>query len=66
MKYISELLEEVNELLNENEEIKIGSLTFEAAEIVKKCDPIAYREIVLDYANSKGIDIDELIEDEDF
>ena len=67
MKRISELLDYVDEILNEtNEKIKIGNLTFEPAKIIKKLDPIAYRQIVLDIADSENIEIDNLIDDADF
>lgn len=42
-----------DDLLDEgNEEYKIGFLTFSASEVLKKCDPVAYRCGQSDYENS--------------
>ena len=38
-----------DDLLNEMGEIKIGSLTFMPADVIKKCDPIAYDQGLLDF-----------------
>lgn len=38
-----------DELLNEFGEIKIGSLTFMPADVIKKCDPVAYDQGLLDF-----------------
>ena len=38
-----------NDLLNEMGEIKIGSLTFMPADVIKKCDPVAYDQGLLDF-----------------
>jgi hypothetical protein len=38
-----------DELLNEFGEIKIGSLTFMPSDVIKKCDPIAYDQGLLDF-----------------
>ena len=38
-----------DELLNEFGEIKIGSLTFRPSDVIKKCDPIAYDQGLLDF-----------------
>lgn len=43
--------EMVDELLDSEGEVMIGNLSFSRSEIVKRLDPIAYREIVLDYVN---------------
>ena len=37
------------------EEIKIGSLTFSPSQILKECDPIAYRCGKIDYADSMDV-----------
>jgi hypothetical protein len=67
MERISQLLKYVNEILDEtNEEIKIGNLTYLPSQVLKKVDPIAYRQTVLEIANAENIDIDELIDDENF
>ncbi len=38
-----------DDLLNEMGEIKIGSLTFMPADVIKKCDPVAYDQGLLDF-----------------
>ena len=38
-----------DDLLNEFGEIKIGSLTFMPADVIKNCDPIAYRVGLADF-----------------
>ena len=53
-----------DDLLNEFGEIKIGSMTFMPADIVKKCDPIAYDQGLLDFEdymleNAEWVDEDE-------
>jgi hypothetical protein len=48
-----------DEFLDENyPEYKIGELSFTASEILKNCDPIAYREALLDWADANGIEIE--------
>ena len=49
MKY-TEMEEMVEEVLNENNTIIIAGVEFEAGEIVKKLDPILFRQMVLDLA----------------
>lgn len=64
---ISEFIEYANEILREtNPEIKIGNLTYDVVDVLKKVDPTAYRTILLDIADAEGIDLDELEDDEDF
>ena len=46
------ILEMVDEMLDSEGEVKIGNLIFYRSDIVKKLDPTAYREIVLDIVNS--------------
>lgn len=48
--FISEM---VDELLDSEGEVVIGNLTFSRSQIVKEMDPIAYREMVLDFANAE-------------
>lgn len=38
-----------DELLDEMGEIEIGTLKFLPSEIIKKCDPIAYHQGLLDF-----------------
>ena len=63
------ILEMVDEMLDEGGEVRIGNLTFYRSEIVKRLDPVAYREIVLDYANAEienlQYDLDRLDEELD-
>lgn len=45
--------EMVDELLDSEGDVVIGNLTFSRSEIVKRLDPVAYREMVLDCANAE-------------
>lgn len=40
-----------NDLLNEQGEIEIGTLKFLPSDILKKCDPIAYDQGLMDFAD---------------
>lgn len=51
------ILEMVDEMLDSEGEVKIGNLIFYRSDIVKKLDPTAYREIVLDIVNSQIEDL---------
>ena len=51
------VLEMVNEMLDSDGPVMIGNLEFYRSDIVRKCDPIAYREIVLDIVNSQIEDL---------
>ena len=53
--YIEEM---VDEMLNEEGEVRIGNLSFDRSTILKECDPIAYREVVLEYINSRIEDLE--------
>jgi hypothetical protein len=57
MKISEETLEEMfNDLLNEGEEVRIGSLTYLPSQVLKATDPIAYRTGLADYADSLSKD----------
>ena len=58
--------EEVIRETNKKSVVKIGNLEYDVVEVLKKVDPIAYRQILLDIADAEGIDLDELEQDEDF
>ena len=47
-----DILEMVDEMLDMDGPVMIGSLEFSKSEILKRMDPIAYREACLDYINS--------------
>jgi hypothetical protein len=47
-----DILEMVDEMLDMDGPVMIGSLEFSKSEILKRLDPIAYREACLDYINS--------------
>ena len=67
IKRVSELLEFADKTINEtNDLIKIETLTYEPAQLLKELDPIAYRQVVLDIADNYNINLDELEDDEDF
>ncbi len=42
----------VDEMLDADGDIRIGGVYFVRSHIMKEMDPIAYRELVLDYVNS--------------
>ena len=64
---VSEFIEYANEIIREtNNEIRIGNLTYDVVQVLKKVDPIVYRQILLDIADAENIDLDELEDDEDF
>ncbi len=47
-----DILEMVDEMLDMDGPVMIGSLEFSKSQILKRLDPIAYREVCLDYINS--------------
>ena len=52
-----EAMESFDELLNEcNPEYTMGYLSFLPSDILKSCDPVAYREDFLNYVNSMAED----------
>jgi len=64
---VSEFLKFAEEIIREqNEDIKIYNLTYDVVNVLKKVDPVAYRQIILDIADAEGVDLDELEDDEDF
>lgn len=46
------IIEMVDEMIDCEGDVVIGNLTFSRSQIVKRLDPIAYREICLDIVNS--------------
>lgn len=46
------IIEMVDELLDLEGDVIIGNLTFSRSEIVRRLDPIAYREMALDIVNA--------------
>ena len=52
------IIEMIDELLDSEGDVKIGNLTFSRSEIVKRLDPIAYREIALDIVNAQIEDLE--------
>jgi replicative DNA helicase len=46
-----DILEMVDEMLDMDGPVMIGSLEFSKSEILKRMDPVAYREACLDYIN---------------
>ncbi len=53
----SDIMEMVDELLDSEGDVVIGNLTFSRSEIVKRLDPIAYREICNDVVSSQIDDL---------
>jgi hypothetical protein len=56
MQY-SDIMEIVDELLDSEGDVVIGSLTFSRSDIVKRLDPVAYREICNDVVSSQIEDL---------
>lgn len=54
------IYEMVDEMLDSEGPVMIGSLQFYRSDILKKMDPIAYREVALELVNSH---IDDLLDD---
>jgi replicative DNA helicase len=46
-----DILEMVDDMLDMDGPVMIGSLEFSKSEILKRMDPVAYREACLDYIN---------------
>ena len=62
------IIEMVDELLDMDGPVMIGNLTFYRSDIVKRLDPIAYREMALDIVNAHIEDLQydlERTDDED-
>jgi hypothetical protein len=53
----SDIMEMVDELLDMDGDVVIGNLTFSRSDIVKRLDPIAYREICNDVVSSQIDDL---------
>jgi hypothetical protein len=53
----SDIMEMVDELLDMEGDVVIGNLTFSRSYIVKRLDPIAYREICNDVVSSQIEDL---------
>ncbi len=53
----SDIMEMVDDLLDSEGDVVIGSLTFSRSYIVKRLDPIAYREICNDVVSSQIDDL---------
>jgi hypothetical protein len=62
------IIEMIDEMLDCEGDVVIGNLTFSRSQIVKRLDPVAYREICLDIVNSQIEDLEydlERSDDED-
>jgi len=53
-----DIIEMVNDLLDERGEVTIGNLTFYPSQILKQCDPIAYRITVNEYIDNMIADLE--------
>jgi hypothetical protein len=51
------IIEMIDEMLDSEGDVVIGNLTFSRSQIVKRLDPVAYREICLDIVNSQIEDL---------
>jgi len=52
------IIEMIDEMLDCEGDVVIGNLTFSRSQIVKRLDPVAYREIALDIVNSQIEDLE--------
>ena len=52
------VMEMVDELLDSDGDVVIGNLTFSRSDIVRRLDPVAYREMALDFVNSHIEDLE--------
>ena len=60
----AEAVEQFNECLNEIEGPKtIAGSRFDASDILRELDPIAYRTYLFDYIDSEGVDSDDFEDD---
>lgn len=56
-----EAYERYDDMLNEiSGPVRIGTLEYDAARVLREVDPIAYRTGFVDWADGEGIDTDEL------
>ena len=63
---MSEAIEAYDDMLNEIHEWPvIGGISFAPSDILRECDPIAYRVGFHDWIDAEGIDTDDLEDDED-
>ena len=62
LDYIEE--EEYNESLDEMGEVSVGNLTFYPSDILKNCDPIAYRIGFTEYQDFRREDIEADVREE--
>jgi hypothetical protein len=62
---MSEAVEQYNEYLNSGEWASAGGQQFAPSDVLRALDPIAYRTGFSDWADSEGIDTDDLEDDGD-
>lgn len=61
---MSEAVDAFDEFLNEcDEPVIVHGLEFDRSEILRQCDPIAYRVYFFNFVDSLGVDSDTLLED---
>jgi len=54
----NDILEMVNEMIDCDGDVVIGNLTFTRSDIVRKCDPVAYRMMVNEIIDSHIEDLE--------
>lgn len=54
----NDIIDMVNDLLDEQGEVSIGNLTFYPSQILKQCDPLAYRITVNEYIDNMISDLE--------
>ena len=63
---MSEAIEAYDDMLNEIHDWPvIGGISFAPSDILRECDPIAYRVGFHDWIDAEGIDTDDLEDDAD-
>jgi hypothetical protein len=47
----------INEMLNEQTNVTVAGQTFSPSRVLKACDPIAYRQMVIQWADANNVEI---------
>lgn len=64
METMSEAIEAYEQMLNDVfPVVEFGGLTWDPADVMREMDPIAYRSGFFDWADSEGIETDDLEDD---
>lgn len=47
----------INDILNEQPNVTVAGSTFSPARVLKACDPVAYRQMVIQWADANSVEI---------